>query len=466
MRWPLAFNPIHTGRCITAALLCAVVLLQTGCATRQSPPADATAGVSASVSGHASVVPPPTPQPVVLTIWTMQLGTFGAVLNPVFQQFEAQHPGVKVRWVDVPFSEMEKRVLIAMLGKDVPDVINLNPAFSALLASRGALLDMVKAMPPAQQAGYLPVAWQSVSYQGKNSPAIAMGVPWYLTTPLTYWNTQLLPAGSAKRLPHSWPQLLALGPAVRAKNGAAQRNYITLPAIAEHGTFIKWLAKQGSSPCDPAATEWLQLLKTGIQRGDFPPDMITASHRQALEYFQQGRLVMLVAGSSVLKLLADNAPAQLSAITVSPHFGADAQRVEVATMLLAVPAQSKHPKLAVELAALLTGTQAQLALADAAPVLPSDVAALTVLSRQSVTVPKGPKAQVNGASANQHYQQLLTQSRQLGIAQLSRAKTVIPVWPNQSAIDAVSDYETQAALLGKHPVPHALQHICATLNAE
>lgn len=42
-----------------------------------------------------------------------------------------------IKWVDVPFSEGEKRTLAAVMTDNPPDLINLNPDFSALLAQKG-----------------------------------------------------------------------------------------------------------------------------------------------------------------------------------------------------------------------------------------------------------------------------------------------------------------------------------------
>ena len=44
-----------------------------------------------------------------------------------------------IKWVDVPFSEGEKRTLAAVMTDNPPDLINLNPDFSALLAQKGTL---------------------------------------------------------------------------------------------------------------------------------------------------------------------------------------------------------------------------------------------------------------------------------------------------------------------------------------
>ena len=66
--------------------------------------------------------------------WTLQMSDFSDYMNGVISEFEAQNPEIKIKWIDVPFSEGEKRTLASVLSDNPPDLINLNPDFSATLA--------------------------------------------------------------------------------------------------------------------------------------------------------------------------------------------------------------------------------------------------------------------------------------------------------------------------------------------
>jgi putative chitobiose transport system substrate-binding protein len=404
-------------------------------------------GVVLSLCGCRMTPPQPTAtkRPVTITFWTMQLGSFAHVITPMLKQFEAEHPGVTVQWVDVPFSEMEKRVLIGVLSDQPPDVVNLNPTFSALLAQRGALLNMAQAVDPKLQSAYLPVAWTAVSLS-HSAQTIRFGLPWYLTTALTYWNTQQV----RPPFPTDWPALVQLKPA---------RGFVTLPAITDHGALWRWLAKQGTPPCDPNVADGLALLQQGFTRGVFPSDMLTTTHRAALEQFQQGKLAMLVAGSSVLNLLAENAPERLPAIHLAPQFGHQPDMVDVATMLLAVPTNSPHPELAVALAQWVTNSQNQLALAQAAPVLPSIQPALDQVTSLPVTRNSQPVTEPT-------LKRLLLEARRLSVSQLKRAKTGMPVLANQTAVNDQADSLAQQLLLGTLTPNQVAARLCDTVKAE
>jgi putative chitobiose transport system substrate-binding protein len=386
----------------------------------------------------------PAPKTTRLTFWTMQMGSFGHVLNPMLRAFERQHPGITVQWVDVPFTEMEKRVLLGVLGNQPPDVVNLNPTFSALLAQRGALVNMGQALTRQQQQTYLPVAWHAVTLA--SDKPMRFGIPWYLTTALTYWDVTQLPQGQP--LPTGWPQLARM----KARHG-----YVALPTLADHGTLVRWLAKQGADPCQPCGAQWLQVMRQGLQSGAFSPDMITASHRTALEQFQQGKLAMLVAGSSVLGLLAENAPERLPHLRLAPQFGARPDVVDVATMLLAVPANSPNRQLAVELALWMTNSPNQLALAKAAPVLPSVQPALNAVTTLPLTLKDQPVK-------DPVLKRLLTEARQLGVKQLKQATEGMPVLTNQSAVNDQADALVQGVLLGQTSPQQGLARLCDTLK--
>ena len=70
-----------------------------------------------------------------LTFWTMQLKpTFTDYMGATIASFQQQHPGIIVEWVDVPWGEMESKILTAIAAGSGPDVVNLNPQFATKLA--------------------------------------------------------------------------------------------------------------------------------------------------------------------------------------------------------------------------------------------------------------------------------------------------------------------------------------------
>lgn len=64
-----------------------------------------------------------------VVFWTLQMNDFAPYINGVISDFEKENPDIKIKWVDVPFSEGEKRTLASVLSDNPPDLVNLNPDF-------------------------------------------------------------------------------------------------------------------------------------------------------------------------------------------------------------------------------------------------------------------------------------------------------------------------------------------------
>src|SRR6056297_1050391 len=103
---------------------------------------------------------------VTVEFWTMQLKpTFTDYINGVIEDFEAENPGVEIKWVDVPWSDMEKKLLSAAAANNAPDVANLNVPFSMQIAELGGLVDMDKNLSENVKDRYFESVWSSNTYQ-------------------------------------------------------------------------------------------------------------------------------------------------------------------------------------------------------------------------------------------------------------------------------------------------------------
>jgi putative chitobiose transport system substrate-binding protein len=303
--------------------------------------------------------PPTPPTPITLEFWTLQLRDFTPLIRSWIDDYEAVHPQVRIHWVDVPFAEGEKRALTAMLSPHVPDVINLNPAFASTLAERRALLELTPFLKK-EVTIYAPALLSYCQFSGS-----LVALPWYTTTVLSFENTALLKAP--------------------APSGVYER----FPLLTSGGNLLKTLALSGDFPTTQAVfhqrlVSILEPVKRGILQKRIPAENITGAYATALELFMAGKLVHLDAGASALKVIENNAPSVYATLRLSPlDASAPARRIDASPMVLVVPKQSQHPKEAVDFARFLTRTMHQLAFSKQAPVLPSTVEGLRVLSQQT-----------------------------------------------------------------------------------
>ena len=69
-----------------------------------------------------------------LELWTLQLAPkFNDYLADVLGVWQQRHPAAAVRWTDLPWGSVERKLLAAVYARTAPDVVNLNPPFAANL---------------------------------------------------------------------------------------------------------------------------------------------------------------------------------------------------------------------------------------------------------------------------------------------------------------------------------------------
>ena len=145
------------------------------------------------------------------------MNDFAPYMQKVINNFERENPDIKIKWIDVPFSEGEKRTLASVLSDNPPDLINLNPDFSALLAQRGALYEIDEQYTVQYNKSVI----NSLKYNGK-----LYSLPWYATSAVTIYNEDLL-AKSNVSIPSTYEDLLLTAPKIKEKTGA----YVILPNL-------------------------------------------------------------------------------------------------------------------------------------------------------------------------------------------------------------------------------------------
>ncbi len=384
---------------------------------------------------------------IELEFWTLQMLNFADYINGMIKEYEAEHPNVKIKWVDVPFSEGEKKALTSMLSEQTPDIINLNPDFSAILASRGALLDMNKWVRSSQKQSFLPVAWDAATL-GRQT----FGIPWYLTSAVTLYNKDVLAAAGVKQPPQTYDAMMALAQSLKGKG----KGYVLMPTLAESGRFFRVLQKQGVpiwqdgrlAFADNGAGKELAFWKRLFDQGLVPREAITESQQAAIDRYQSGTLALLLAGPNFLNIVKENAPAVYKSTDIAPQFPAQSDYMDFSEMLLVIPKRTEHPKEAVDFALFVTNPKNTLKLAELAPVLPPHSQALA-----------------NPAFTQTKSTDLLAKGRSISAAQLLSATTVMQIHPKQNRLNQLMDFYVQSALLGKMSPEAAMKQAQQEMNA-
>lgn len=291
--------------------------------------------------------------------WTLQMSDFSPYMLKVIKEFEAENPEIKIKWIDVPFSEGEKRTLASVLSDNPPDLINLNPDFAALLAQRGALYEI----DDKYTTQFNKLVINSLKQNGK-----LYSLPWYATSAVTIYNKKLLQKSGAK-LPATYEDIAEIAPVIRAKTNA----YVLLPNITENDTMLRILNKYGvNSPQNinsAQSQEVFDMFKELYRKNLIPKESITQTHREALEKYMAENIVFFQAGANFLTMIKENAPSTYKSTDVAPQITGKLGQNDFSLMNFVIPLRAKHKEEALKFALFLTNNENQLELAKLANVL-------------------------------------------------------------------------------------------------
>ena len=289
-----------------------------------------------------------------VTVWTLQMGDFSDYMYKIIRTYENEHPNIQIKWVDVPFSEGEKRTLAAVMTDNPPDLINLNPDFSALLAQKGTLEEI----PPEAVTDFSPEIVKALMYNDK-----LYSIPWYATSAVTIYNKDLFSKSGIIRLPKTYKELASVAEKIKANSGA----YAYLPTITENDTMMKILNKYGITELkqlnSQESADVFNMFKILYEKDLIPPETITMTHREALEQYMAGKIIFYQGGSNFLNMIKENAPSVYEQTDVMEQFRGPVGQYDLSVMNFVIPKRAKMKKEALEFCLYLTNAQNQLELA-------------------------------------------------------------------------------------------------------
>ena len=392
-----------------------------------------------------------------LSIWTLDLAPrFNPFMQAVIRDWERRHPGVRVRWTDVPWNSVERKLLAAVYARTAPDVVNLNPPFAANLASKGGLLDLRSQLPSGAAARYLPAIWAAGQQDG-----LQFAVPWYLTTRVTMANTRLLEQAGLEAPPRRWQEIPAYAEQVRRRTGRYALFVTVVPD--DSAELMEVMVQMGVRLLDGrrraafvspegrrAFAFWTDLYRRGL----LPREVVSQGYRRAIELYQAGELAQVASGPDFLRNLQTNAPGIAATTRAFPPLRGQDDSANVAVMNLVVPRRTAMPKEAVDFALFLTDAANQLRFAEEARVLPSSRLALRQLEQRLRQEPSA-----NG-NAN-----LVREARLLSLRTLSQARVLVPPSPGVKRLQAILYTQLQRAMLGEISSDAALEQAEREWNA-
>ena len=371
-----------------------------------------------------------------ITFWTLQMGDFAPYINKVIQEYENSHTNVKIKWIDVPFSEGEKRTLAAIMTDNPPDLINLNPDFSALLAQKGTLWEI----PENKLNSFTPEIIEALKYNDK-----IYSIPWYATSAITIYNKELFKKSGLVRLPKTYKELASISEKIKENTGA----YSYLPTITENDTMVKILNKYGVSNIEDfnsiESQKVFEMFKTLYQKDLIPPETITMTHREALEQYMAGKVVFYQGGANFLNMIKENAPKIYTQTDVAEQIIGPLGQNDFSVMNFVIPLRAKNKQEALDFCLYLTNEKNQLELAKLT----------NVITTNSNTL--------NDKFYND-YSDLTAKSRSISAKQIQKITPALKQRDNQKEINLRVNMAVQSILLDKDSIENVLNKLVKNIQ--
>lgn len=364
--------------------------------------------------------------------WTLQMSDFSDYMNGVIKEFEKENPDIKIKWIDVPFSEGEKRTLASVLSDNPPDLINLNPDFSATLAQKGALYEI----PQENALQFNQAIVNSLKYNGK-----LYSLPWYATSAVTIYNKKLI-GKAGIQVPLTYEEAGKAAQIIKSKTGA----YIFLPNITENDTMLKILNKYGvNSPeniADENSVKVFEYFKKLYEQNLIPKESITQTHREALEKYMSENILLFQAGANFLNMIKENAPMTYEHTDVTSQMTGKLGQNDFSLMNFVIPLKAKHKEEAVKFVLFLTNDKNQLELAKLTNVI--------AVNQETLK---------NDFYTKYSPDDLMAKARVISAGQLNKVEPVMKSSQNQKDINNLVNSAVQKILLGEGDTKQILQKL-------
>ncbi len=361
-----------------------------------------------------------------IVFWTLQLGSFDKYIYKIIKEYECQNRKIKIKWVDVPYSEGEKRILASILTDNPPDLVNLTPDFSLLLAQKKALY-LIEENDLKQ---FLPSLSNMLKYNDKY-----FGIPFYATSAVTLNNLSI-----CTDTPKTYDDLFKLS----IKNGY----YLTMINFAENDTLLKLLNKYNiNNPQNINTDKSIKLFekfKFLYDKNLIPKESVTQTHRDALEKYMSGQLAYLVTGANFINMIKENAPNIYKNTKLLPQLTGDTGLYDYSLMNFVIPLKSKNHKDSLDFALFFTNKMNQLEFAKLTQVLP-----------------------VNQEALNDEYftknkdNDLQSQARIISAKQLKYLQPPITNIKNKKELNILSGNYIQQILINNSPINETLDKFSA-----
>lgn len=233
---------------------------------------------------------------VTLTFW----GSYGnggnstqqdALNNTLIPAFEAAHPGVKVKYVDIPYDSLLQKLTTSAAGGELPDLVRADLGWVPQFAKLGVLVPLSDKMADYKALGdaTYPGSLSTNLYKGKY-----YGLPLDTNTRVLVTNQAALDKAGLSAPPKTFDELKAMADKLKGTD---------MQVFADGGlggwNILPWIWSGGGNITDPDLTK-----ATGYLDG---PDSVAAV-QMLVDLYKAGQIPNLIIGNSGATSTSDGLP--------------------------------------------------------------------------------------------------------------------------------------------------------------
>lgn len=218
----------------------------------------------------------------------------GGAWAEVIRRFHAAHPDIRIDYISGPWStdERQNMYIRSFLSGDGFELVYMDVVWTAKFAARGWLLPLDEWFPPAARDGLLPRDVEAGYYRGR-----FYRVPIRTDVGMLYYRKDLMPEP-----PRTWEEFAA---ACQRYGNPPERYCLVFQGMQYEGltcNFLEYLWGAGGTPIDQdeavlldqdESIAALSFMQEMIGRDWAPRSVITFQEQQALEFFEQGKALMM-----------------------------------------------------------------------------------------------------------------------------------------------------------------------------
>ncbi|MFI9611662.1 ABC transporter substrate-binding protein [Streptomyces sp. NPDC052023] len=311
---------------------------------------------------------------------TFQTWNLRANFKPYFEdliaEFEKQHPGTDVKWVDQPAEGYADKISADAAGGTLPDVVNVSPDLVAPLAKAGLALDLDKAAGQYEKE-YLPGAWAGHRIPGMTG---TYAFPWYLNTGPLFYNKSLFEEAGLdpEQPPKTYDDLFANALRIAEKTGGEVATLANVPTIEDFGRYgVPLMDKEGTGFTfdDAKGVELLTKYKELYDAKALDPQALTATPESSGKKFLTGAVAMNPGSALDLGNFKKQAPNLYKNIGITDQITSTGH-VNMYVMGVMVNAQTQRKPAAVAFAHFVTDAAHQMSFAKKVAIFPSTAGSL------------------------------------------------------------------------------------------